>query len=70
MDEIELVVLKKNSAAVKQALDDMNSRLYAQQERIDGLVATLSTITAKLNDIELKYNIQRAKAFGHGATQE
>jgi len=46
----------------------MNDRLYAQQVRLNGMHATLSTIMEKMSSLELMVTLHKAQETGHGPT--
>jgi hypothetical protein len=63
---VQLEVDKKNTAAVTQALEDIRKMQYEQQEKINGLLATLSTINQRMLDLEQMVRVQKAMMFGNG----
>ena len=61
---------KRNTETVEQALKDMYSKIQEQQIRIDGLLNTLSILSAKLNTLELTLMLQKAKSMGTGPSEK
>jgi hypothetical protein len=64
MGEIE----KRNILALEQANKDLTAKMFSQQIRIDSLVATLSGLIIRLNDLEAALLLIRAQATGRGPT--
>ena len=58
----------RNTVAVEQALKTFTEKVLAQQERIDGLVATVGTMNERMNALERTILQQRAAMAGHGPT--
>ncbi len=56
----------RNVAAVQQAVDDMTRRSHEQEERINGLNAAVSTLTARVEALDRMIPTLRAQAAGHG----
>jgi len=70
-DEKKMVqqeVNKKNTAAVSQTLEEMRLKLAEQQQRIDGLISTMSTFSQRLGELEQLVRVQRAILQGTGPT--
>jgi esterase/lipase len=59
-------VNKKNTIAIQQELKRLADQAYEQQKRIDGLLATISTLFDRINKLELIIQIQKATMIGHG----
>ena len=67
MDNIQ-ELNKRNTIIVEQVLKEMQSKIYEQQKRIDGLNNVMSNITTRMNQLEQIVFIQRAQLIGHGAS--
>lgn len=59
---------KRNTETVKQALKEMSDKVYAQQTKIDGLNATITTLNSRIDNLEVTVNLLRAMAMGRGPT--
>ncbi|MDO8629391.1 MAG: hypothetical protein Q7R41_02765 [Phycisphaerales bacterium] len=59
---------RRNTAAVEQTLADMNERVYAQQEQINALRATVSSLLERLAESERGVLLLRASLVGRGPT--
>ena len=59
---------RRNTAAVEQQLKELNEIVRAQQIRIDGLVASMSTLQGRLNQQEQTIAMLRARLTGTGPT--
>jgi hypothetical protein len=55
---------RRNAAAVQITLQEMDAQIRAQQQRIDGLVATLGMFVARVSVLENIVNQQRAMVGG------
>jgi uncharacterized coiled-coil protein SlyX len=60
---------RRNTAAVEQQLKELNDIVRAQQIRIDGLVALMSTTQERLNQQEQTVAMLRARLTGTGPTK-
>lgn len=63
---VQIEVDKKNTAAVTQALEDIRKMQYEQQEKINGLMSTLSTLNQRMLELEQLVRVQKAMMFGNG----
>jgi hypothetical protein len=63
---VQIEVDRKNTAAVIQALDELRSTCQTQQERIDGLISTVSTLHQRMLELEQLVRVQKAMTFGSG----
>lgn len=59
-------VNQRNAIALEQANRDLTERVLAQQIRIDGLVATMSSMQERMSALETQLNHMRAAAAGRG----
>jgi vacuolar-type H+-ATPase subunit D/Vma8 len=66
MDEIN----KRNTESFKQAMERLTHQLEEQQKQINGLLNTISTLSARVNAMELSNNLQKAKAIGSGPSEK
>jgi uncharacterized protein YlxW (UPF0749 family) len=66
MDEIN----KRNTKSFKQAMERLTHQLEEQQKQINGLLNTISTLSARVNAVELSNNLQKAKAIGSGPSEK
>jgi vacuolar-type H+-ATPase subunit D/Vma8 len=66
MDEIN----KRNTESFKQAMERLTHQLEEQQKQINGLLNTISTLSARVNAVELSNNLQKAKAIGSGPSEK
>jgi len=66
VDVHEIIISRKNASAIQQIIEQLNVRVYEQQKRIDGLVSTISTLSERLNKIELMVQVQKSISYGHG----
>lgn len=57
---------RKNTAAVEQELKAQGETIRAQQVRMDGLLATMSSLQERLNMMEQAVCLMRAKMAGSG----
>lgn len=64
--DTEVLLNRKNTNAVQQTLQHLSDKVYEQHQRIDGLMATISTLADKINKLELMIQIHKATTFGHG----
>ena len=61
---------RRNTETVKLTLKDMLERLYAQQARIDGLNATITTSNSRIDELQQSVNMLRAIIMGRGPTSK
>ena len=59
---------RRNTESVKQALNDLTDRVLLQQQRIDGLLATVGTLSSRVLALEQLILVDRAVRAGHGPT--
>lgn len=59
---------KRNTETVKQALKEMSDKVYAQQTKIDGLNASITTLNSRIDNLEVTVNLLRAMLMGRGPT--
>lgn len=62
MDKLD----KRNTAAAAQSIKEFDEIVREQQIRIDGLVATVSNLQARLNQLEQSLAMMRVAAQGRG----
>lgn len=67
-EERILELPRKNANSVMQALEQMTKIVENQQIRIDGLNSAVSTLSTRLNALELIINLQKAQSMGTGPT--
>lgn len=60
---------RRNTEAVRQALEGLTAKLYALQERVNALVATMGTLTERMGAVERLVALETARSFGHGPTE-
>jgi hypothetical protein len=63
-----LEVARRNGKATEEALRSMGESICAQQIRIDGLNAAVTTLSNRLNSLEAMLAVKKAEAMGHGPT--
>ena len=61
-------VSRRNTESVKQALDDMNKRIYEQQILIENFRNTIGTLNSKIEELSTALNHMRARQSGTGPT--
>jgi len=59
---------RRNGATVEQALRQMTWKIEEQQQRIDGLVNSISTLVARMEALEQSVARQRIVSMGRGPT--
>lgn len=59
---------KRNTETVKQALKEMSDKVFAQQTKIDGLNASITTLNSRIDNLEVTVNLLRAMLMGRGPT--
>lgn len=64
MDEIS----RRNAETVKLTLKEMYKKIEDQQIRIDGLNASVSTLTNRVNEQQVTISMLRAMLMGTGPT--
>lgn len=64
MDELTY----KNTTALNQAITNLSAQVYAQQIRIDGLVAAMSGLLDRMAWLEQLVTAHKAAVTGHGPT--
>ena len=57
---------QRNTETVEQVLKELNNKLFEQQKRIDGILATFNSIMTRVESIERMVMIQKAISTGHG----
>jgi hypothetical protein len=62
-------ISRRNTDTFEAALKTLTSIVFDQKKQIDGLLATMSTILGRLDNIELQANLQRAKSAGTGPSE-
>ena len=67
-DAVQQEVSRKNAAAVLDTLGRQDAKIAQQQQRIDGVIAALADLHAKVAALEQFVAAQRAKSMGHGPT--
>ena len=66
MEEIN----KRNTESFRQALEASERRSEEQQKQINGLLAAVGTLSLRVNEVELKVNLQKAKLTGSGPSEK
>ena len=61
-------VESRNAAAVVQALSAAEARTFAQEVRLDGLVATVGGLLERMAALERMVMVGKAASVGHGPT--
>lgn len=59
---------RRNGETVELALREMNKRIFDLLEKVNGLNATVSTLSTRLNVLEQELALKRAISMGHGPT--
>lgn len=59
---------RRNAQAVMAALSTFEQLIRAQQQRIDGLNATISTLYERIGILERMVALQKSLLMGHGPT--
>lgn len=65
-EDTDISLNRRNTSAVKEELKNVNAKLAAQKVQIDGLLSTITTLSERLNKIELSEHMRRAMAAGNG----
>ena len=60
---------RRNGASVEQALKQMTWKVEEQQQRIDGLVNSISTLMTRLTVVEQHFAADRIRRMGNGPTE-
>jgi len=58
-----------NTVAMMEKLQEMDNRLWAMQEKLDGYHAALATAMNKYSQLELMVTLQKAQLVGNGPTE-
>jgi 4-diphosphocytidyl-2C-methyl-D-erythritol kinase len=59
---------RRNTIALQQALQRLQDKVDVQEKTIHGLQATIQTLSARLDSIELMTRVQKAMLSGTGPT--
>ena len=69
MEETPLAILnKRNTESVEIKLRELNLEIFNQHARIDTLQTALSSMSERMNALELMLLQQKAKSIGTGAS--
>ena len=60
---------RRNTAAVEQTVKEFTEKSFAQQVRIDGLVATVGGLLERVSALETSLNLLRVAITGRGPTR-
>jgi hypothetical protein len=61
-------VNRRNTVTIEEALREMRAKLATQQERIDGLVKTVSGLLGRQSELEQNVAVLRGRFAGNGPT--
>lgn len=61
-------VTERNILALEQSVKNLTERVFSQQTRIDGLVATVGTLIERMTALETALMQMRIAAIGRGPT--
>lgn len=60
---------ERNALALAQAIEDVTTKVRMVQVRMDGLIATLGTLSGRLDVLERLVGLAHARRLGHGPTE-
>jgi len=67
-EKTHLEVSRRNAGSVLAILAEQDSKIHDQQKRIDGLVASMSILMDRMNQMEHTVGLQKARQMGNGPT--
>lgn len=59
---------RRNTVAVRQALDELTAKIYGLHERVNALGATVGTLSERMNALEWMVAARVATSIGRGPT--
>ena len=59
-------IARRNTDSFEQQIKEVTAKMYTQQIQIDGLQNTISTLYARMNQLEQKLVLQKMQSMGTG----
>jgi uncharacterized coiled-coil protein SlyX len=59
-------IARRNTDSFEQQIKEVTAKMYAQQIQIDGLQNTISTLYARMNQLEQNLVLQKMQSMGTG----
>jgi len=67
-DSTQIIVNKKNTAAVEEFIKTTTNKMYDQQIEINQLKSSISNLAEKISGLENRLALWKAQTTGHGPT--
>ena len=68
-EQAEEKVSRRNAESIKLKLEQQDQMIREQEVRLNALNAALSTMQARINQLEQRQNIEKFKSFGTGPSE-